>query len=165
MKIQFIFAMAALAATVLVGEIASAATATSSMNVRIQITAECVITWTSDFDFGTHGLITANIDQSSAIAVRCTDGVPYDVGIGAGDGNGASVTKRLMTGAGDATISYALYRDAAYTLNWGKTVGTDTVSGTGNGNTQIITVHGRVPAQTTPKVGIYTDVVAIIVTY
>ncbi|RUY19730.1 spore coat U domain-containing protein, partial [Mesorhizobium sp. M7A.F.Ca.US.001.04.2.1] len=57
------------------------------------------------------------------------------------------------------------YRDTGRTQPWGITVGTDTVAGTGNGNVQNLTVYGRVPPQTTPAAGVYTDTVAITVTY
>lgn len=45
------------------------------------------------------------------------------------------------------------------------TIGTDTLAGTGNGNVQNLTVYGRVPPQATPAAGVYTDTVAITVTY
>ncbi|WP_295813717.1 spore coat U domain-containing protein [uncultured Nitratireductor sp.] len=157
--------MTALAAISQTIEPASAATATGSMNVQIQIVAECLVTSATDLDFGSEGIIATDIDQTSTISVRCTDGTPYNVGLGAGGGAGATVTNRLMTGPASATIGYALYRDAARTLNWGETVGTDTVAGTGNGDVQPITVYGRVPAQTTPGTGTYTDTVTITVTY
>ncbi|MGH0282297.1 spore coat protein U domain-containing protein [Sinorhizobium meliloti] len=48
---------------------------------------------------------------------------------------------------------------------WGVTAGTDVVSGTGNGNVQNLTAYGRAPAQTTPAAGVYSDIVAITVTY
>ena len=62
---------------------------------------------------------------------------------------------------GATPVNYALYRDASRTLNWGNTVGTDTVSGSGNGTAQTLTVYGRVPAQTTPAAGVYNDSVTV----
>jgi len=47
----------------------------------------------------------------------------------------------------------------------GNTVSTDTVAATGNGASQSYTVYGRVPAQTTPAPGTYTDTVTVTVTY
>ncbi|MBY8917086.1 spore coat U domain-containing protein [Nitratireductor sp. L1-7-SE] len=165
MRTHFLFAMTALGVFLKTLEPASAATATGSMNVQIQIIAECLVTSATDLDFGTEGIIASNIDQTSTISVQCTDGTPYNVGLGAGAGSGATVTNRLMTGPASATIGYALYRDSGRTQNWGETVGTDTVAGTGNGNVQAITVYGRVPAQATPGVGTYTDSVTVTVTY
>ena len=48
---------------------------------------------------------------------------------------------------------------------WGTTIGTDTVTGTGNGTAQAITVYGRVPPQTTPPAATYNDTVNVTVTY
>ncbi|ABS17460.1 Csu type fimbrial protein [Brucella anthropi] len=142
-----------------------AATATGNMNVRITIQAECKIVTATDLDFGTKGVIDVNVDQTSTISVQCTNGTPYTVGLSAGGGAGATVAMRKMTGAASATINYTIYRDAARTQVWGVTAGTDVVSGTGNGNAQSITAYGRVPAQTTPAPGVYSDVVSVTVTY
>jgi spore coat protein U-like protein len=57
------------------------------------------------------------------------------------------------------------YTDSGRTIVWGNTVGTDTVSATGNGASQSYTVFGRVPAQTTPAPATYTDTITVTVTY
>jgi spore coat protein U-like protein len=142
--------------------ICDAATATASFQVRITIQTACTIN-AIDLDFGTHGVLSANVDQTSTINVQCTNATPYNIGLGPGD-NGSSVTTRQM-GMGAARIDYSLFRDAARSLNWGDTVGTDTLGGTGNGAVQPTIVYGRVPAQTTPAPGTYTDTVTATVTY
>lgn len=144
---------------------AMAATASGNMTVRITIQAQCVVQTASDLDFGTNGVIATNIDQTSTIGVQCTTGQTYNVGLSAGAGTGATTAVRVMTGPASATVNYAIYRDSNRTQTWGVTIGTDTVSGTGNGNVQNLTVYGRVPTQTTPAPGVYTDTVAITVTY
>lgn len=157
-------ALAAASMLVLLGP-AVGATATGNMTVRITIQAECKIQTASDLDFGTRGIIDANVDQTSTIGVQCTNGQTYNVGLSAGAGAGATTAVRRMTGPAAATVNYTLYRDAARTQLWGVTIGTDTVAGTGNGSVQNLTVYGRVPPQTTPAAGVYTDTVAITVTY
>lgn len=144
---------------------ALAAVATGNMTVRITITAECKVQTASDLDFGSKGVIDANVEQTSTIGVQCTSGQTYNVGLSAGAGSGATYAVRKMTGPAAATVNYTLYRDAARTLVWGETINTDTVAGTGNGNVQNLTVYGRVPSQATPAAGVYTDTVAITVTY
>ncbi len=62
-------------------------------------------------------------------------------------------------------MNYTMATDVNQTSNWGNTIGTDTVPGTGNGALQPYTVYGRVAAQTTPVAGNYSDVVAVTVTY
>lgn len=158
-------ALLALVSTASLTDPALAAVATSNMTVRITITAECKVQTASDLDFGSKGVIDANVDQTSTIGVQCTSGQTYNVGLSAGAGSGATVAVRKMTGPSAATVNYMLYRDTGRTQPWGITVGTDTVAGTGNGNVQNVTVYGRVPPQTTPAAGVYTDTVAITVTY
>jgi len=144
---------------------AQGATATGNMTVRITIQAGCKVQTATDMDFGTNGVIDANVDQTSTISVQCTNSTPYNVGLSAGVGAGATVAVRKMTGPAAAVLNYSLYRDVARTQLWGTTIGTDTVAGTGNGTAQPLTVYGRVPPQTTPGAGVYTDTVAITVTY
>jgi spore coat protein U-like protein len=142
-----------------------AATTTSTFTVQITITASCTITSTSTLNFGSTGVISANIDQTSTIDVQCTNTTPYDVGLNAGTAAGATVTTRAMT-SGGATVSYSLFRDSARTLNWGNTVGTDTFhQNSGNGASQVVTVFGRVPPQSTPAPGTYTDTITVTVTF
>ncbi|WP_184709175.1 spore coat U domain-containing protein [Rhizobium lusitanum] len=144
---------------------AMAATATGNMTVTITIQAQCLVQTAGTLNFGTNGVITSNIDQTSTIGIQCTSGATYNVGLSAGAGAGATTAVRVMTGPGAATINYGLYRDSARSQSWGVTIGTDTETGTGNGSVQNYTVYGRVPPQTTPAAGTYTDTVAITVTY
>lgn len=140
-------------------------TITSSFTVQITITASCTIASASTLNFGgAQGVLGANVDQTSTIQVQCTNTTPYNIGLDAGTSPSATVTTRKMVN-GANTVSYAIYRDAARTLNWGNTIGTDTVTGTGSGAAQNITVYGRVPAQTTPAPAVYTDTVTVTVTY
>lgn len=144
---------------------AGAATATGQFNVTLTLQASCQVTSTSNVAFGTSSIFTTPLTATGSVAVQCTNTTPYNVGLNAGTGTGATTTNRLMTGGG-ATIGYQLFRDAARTLNWGNTVGTDTLAGTGNGQAQTLTVYGLVPVPTTvPAPGTYTDTVQVTVTY
>jgi spore coat protein U-like protein len=142
----------------------NAATATSTFTVQMTVSASCVINSTSTLDFGTTGVLTANVDNSSTLAVQCTNTTPYNIGLNAGLGTGATVAVRKLTN-GANTINYSLYTTAARTIVWGNTVGTDTVAATGNGASQNYTVYGRVPPQTTPAPAAYTDTITVTVTY
>ncbi|HEY1962441.1 MAG TPA: spore coat U domain-containing protein, partial [Rhizomicrobium sp.] len=91
---------------------------------------------------------------------------PWNVGLNQGTFSGATVTSRKMSGPGSASLSYSLYQDAARTRNWGNTVGTDTVPGTGTGTAQSLTVYGRVPGSQTAAVpGSYADTIVVTLTY
>jgi spore coat protein U-like protein len=142
---------------------AEASTATGSFNVQAAITATCVVTSSTTLDFGSQGVLSANVDQTNAINVTCTNTTPYNIGLDKGL-NGTSVTTRQMK-AGTALINYSLYSDSGRTTNWGNTVGTDTLAATGNGSAQAYTVYGRIPPQTTPAPGTYTDTITVTVTY
>ena len=109
-------------------------------------------------------ILNFRMTPTSTIQVQCTNTTPYNIGLNAGTATGATVTTRKMTNAGN-TISYSLYGNAGMTTNWGNTVGTDTVSATGNGAAQSYTVYGQVPAQTTPAAATYTDTITVTVTY
>jgi spore coat protein U-like protein len=143
---------------------ALASTTTSTFTTQITIAATCVINSASTLDFGTQGVLTANVDNTSTVSVQCTDTTPYNIGLDAGTGAGATVGTRKLTNGGN-TINYTLYSNAGRTTVWGNTVATDTVAATGNGAAQPYTVYGRVTAQTTPAPGTYTDTVTVTVTY
>jgi spore coat protein U-like protein len=153
------------AALVVAGTAAAyAATATSNFQVRITINATCTAATATDLDFGTAGVLASNIDTTSSLQVTCTNTTPYNIGFNAGV-NGTGVTARKLKAGGSEMIAYSIYSDAGRTTNWGNTVGTDTVAGTGNGSAQSYTAYGRVPPQTTPTPGNYTDTITVTVTY
>lgn len=111
-------------------------------------------------DFGTvAGFLVDPKDAQSMISVKCLNGTAYKVGLD----NGQHGVRR-MTGPG-GSIGYELYRNSGRTQHWGNTPGTDTYGNTGNGNTQNVTVYGRVPPQPTPAAGTYADTVTVTVTY
>ena len=141
-----------------------AASTTSTFAVQVAITATCTINSASTLNFGTQGVLATNVDQTSTLQVTCTNTTPYNIGLNAGTGSGATVAVRKMT-SGGATINYSLYTDAGRSTVWGNTVSTDTQAGTGSGAAQNYTVYGRIPAQTTPAPGNYADTITVTVTY
>jgi spore coat protein U-like protein len=141
-----------------------AATSTATFTVQVTIVATCTINSASTLNFGSQGIFTANVDQTSTIQIQCTNTTPYTIGLDAGVGTGATVAVRKMT-SGGATVNYTLYSDSGRTTVWGTTIGTNTVAATGSGAAQSYTVYGRIPAQTTPAPGTYNDTVTVTVTY
>ncbi|NOV22055.1 spore coat U domain-containing protein [Cupriavidus necator] len=141
-----------------------AATKTTTFQVRLTLANDCAISVT-DLDFGSQGVLAANIDQSSNLTVTCTSGAAYTVGLDAGSATGSTIATRLLIGPAAATVGYQLYRDSARAQVWGNTPATDTISGTGNGTAQTIPVYGRVPPQTTPAAGAYTSTVTATITF
>ena len=142
-----------------------ALTSTTTFGVSATITPTCTINSASALNFGNSiGVMSANVEQSSTIQVTCTNTTPYTIGLDAGTGSGATVAVRKLT-SGGATINYSLYTSNTYGTAWGVTGGADTVAGTGNGAAQTYTVWGRIPPQTTPAPGTYTDTITVTVTY
>jgi spore coat protein U-like protein len=140
-----------------------AATQTTTFGVSATVAATCLINSAGALSFGSYTGVAIN--ATSNISVSCTNTTPYNMGLNAGTSTGATVTTRKMTGPSSATLSYALYQDSAHSTNWGNTVGTDTVGGTGNGSAQTLTVYGQVPAAQYPTPGSYNDTITATLTY
>ena len=143
---------------------ALAGTATTTLGVSLTINAGCNVS-SSPVAFPAQTVLASAVSQSGSISVTCTNTTPYNVGLDKGAGSAASVTNRLMTGPSSATVAYGLYQDSGHATNWGNTIGTDTVTGTGNGNAQTLNVYGQISAQTTPQPGAYADTVNVTVTF
>ncbi len=154
------------AALILVTGEAYATTTTGTFGVQLAIQAQCTIVSTQTLDFGTSGVINANIDPAGVtLNVQCTHTTPYNIGLDGGANGGDTTTRLMKGGPSNETIQYKLFTNAGRTTNWGNTVGTDTVAGTGNGDAQPFSIYGRVPPQTTPTPGAYSDTVTVTVTY
>ena len=137
-------------------------TATTTFQVTVVIPASCTIT-ASNLSFGNYTGIQLN--ATSAVTVNCTNLAPFNIGLNAGTATGATVTTRKMTGPSAATLNYSMFRDSGRTLNWGNTVGTDTLQATGTGAAVQYTVYGQIPAGQFPRVGAYTDTIIATATY
>jgi spore coat protein U-like protein len=144
----------------------AATPSTGSMQVSMTIQAECKLQAAStSLLFGSHGVIDSNVDAQTTLGVQCTNSTPYSIGLDPGQGSGATVSARLMTGAANTTVAYAVYKDAAHSQLWGQTANVDAQAAVGTGAVQSFNIYGRVPAQSTPAPGGFSDLVAITVTY
>jgi spore coat protein U-like protein len=141
---------------------ALAATATTTFGVTATVQATCLVSATA-LAFGTYTGALAT--STSTVSVTCTNTTPYNVGLSAGMATGATVTTRQMTGPASALLNYAMFSNSTRTTNWGQTTGTDTVTGTGNGAAQALTVYGQVTAGQFVAPGAYTDTITATVTY
>jgi spore coat protein U-like protein len=139
-----------------------AATSTGALVVTATVLASCTVVG-STVAFGNY--TSTQVDQTGNIAVLCTNGTSYTIGLDAGAGTGATTSVRKMTGSLGGNLNYALYRDSGRTSNWGSTIGTDTQAGTGSGLLQNLTVYGRIASAQTPLAGVYTDTVTVTLTY
>lgn len=137
-------------------------TASQSFTVTTTIAPSCTISATA-MAFGTYaGLV---LDTSSTITVICTSTTPYNISLNQGLVAAATVTSRKMTLSGSNLLAYTLTSDAARAVNWGQTIGTDTVAGTGSGAAQALTVYGRIAAGQRVTPGAYADTIIATITY
>lgn len=140
---------------------AMAATTNTTFTVSVAVPATCLISATALSFVAYTGVVDV---ATSSISMTCSNTTNYNVGLNAGLASGATVSTRRMSN-GANVISYSLYSDPNRTLNWGQTVGTDTITGTGSGTTQVLTVYGRVPAGQFVTPGNYSDTIIATVTY
>ncbi len=146
------------------GSASPASTVTATFVVSTDVVTSCNVSATPlSFGSYTAGAVS---NATSLITVACSNTAPYNVGLDAGAGIGATVTSRSMTGpTGSLPLHYSLFQDSAHTRNWGDTVGTDTVTGTGNGSGQTLTVYGQIASGQGNRPGAYTDTITVTVTY
>jgi spore coat protein U-like protein len=141
---------------------AFATTQTTTFAVTATVQGTCTIS-AAPLSFGAYTGLA--LPAANTITVNCTGGTTYNVGLDKGV-TGASVTTRKMLGTFlGGNLGYSLSTNATHTTNWGQTVGTDTVAGTGSGAAQTLNVYGLIPAGTTPAADGYSDTITATVTY
>lgn len=107
---------------------------------------------------------TRDVSTAAQLTIACTGGALYEVGLSAGNGVGATIAARKMTGPNGETILYSLYKDASNKQVWGDLSGF-TSTGSGDGGAQTLRVYGLAPRQPTPTPGRYADVINVVVSY
>lgn len=144
----------------------SAATATDTFDVTATIVASCTIS-AGNLAFGNYDPLSAtNTDGTSTVTVTCSNGAAYNVLLDGGISGNVAARTMDDDATGTQTLNYQLYSNAGRTTVWGETIGTDTVTGTGSGSAQNLTVYGRIPnGQTTPPIGAYTDTITATVDF
>lgn len=147
---------------------ATAATATTkainaSIPVTMNIQATCTLSTTS-MAFGTFtGL---DKDATATLTVTCTDTTTYEVGADNGQHSAyIGVYAKYMTGPSTTDLRYHLYTDAARSIEWGSTSGSNEFTGTGTGLAQVITVYGTIKSNFKAVSGNYADTVTLTITF
>lgn len=159
-------APAILAAAIAASPAAWSATASGTLTVTASVASVCLVS-NGTLAFGSYDPTSATaLTGSTTVTLTCTLGTPYQIGLDAGAGSGATVTLRKLTSGAD-TLDYTLFRDAGRTLNWGNTPGVDTLDATSSSGSlsNTITIYGRIPAGAAVPTGSYSDSVAITVNY
>ena len=142
-----------------------AATATGTLTVQATVSDACSLAdgalafGAVDPNSGVAVAVTANI------AVTCTLGAAFAVGLGDGQ-NLAAGSRRMRRGATTDYLKYNLYRDVMLTSRFGDTGVSDRVAGTGMGvSSTPVVVYGTMPSSQAGASGTYADSVQITVYY
>ena len=136
---------------------------TATFTVTAMVTANCTIS-AGALAFGNYVPQSQTL-TTAALTVTCTNTTTYNVGLDGGIGSQSSGYTRYMTGPGSSQIPYHMFSDSGRSTDWGNTVGTDTVAGTGTGSAQTMTVYGTIYTSHYATPGTYTDTVTATITY
>ena len=144
--------------------VGGAVTVMTSPAVTATIAPACTVS-AADLSFGMYtGTV---INSTTTLTVTCTNSTTYQVG--ADNGLNAvyiGVWAKYMAGPSGKKLRYHLYTDAARTIEWGSTAGTNEIAGTGAGVAQTITVFGTIGGGSYTSVpGSYSDTVTVTLTY
>jgi spore coat protein U-like protein len=167
-----------LVATSLAGAcgLALGATKTATFAVSATVVSNCMVDLASTIVFGTYMPSTGTINQTSAIAVRCTSNTPYGIGLSVGTDAGSNFAQRKMSSATVAgSLQYNLYNTAARDRIWNNpgapTATLRTQGGTGTGLANLINhaVYGRLQDSTTSQAAMpasnHTSTITVSVNY
>jgi spore coat protein U-like protein len=136
-------------------------TRTTTFTASAPVLAACTIQ-PATLSFGSYDPTSgAPLDASTSIALACTRGTAYTVGLSAGGYAAGSI--RQMAGPNGGRLQYELYSNAGRTTVWNTTA---TVSGTTPSSASIpLIAYGRVPAGQMVPAGDYSDVVTSTVNF
>lgn len=137
--------------------------ATIVVTAQATYPTSCKLDLPATMNFGDLPGLSSIADATTTISAKCSATSPYNITLDGGLSAASDMTQRKMSFAG-RQITYGLYRDASRSQPWGTTIGGNTVSGTGTGGTQSVTVYGRIPPQPTPPPGLYQDQITVTIT-
>lgn len=146
-SVSFLFIAAGTAFSTSALAAAAPSEVTTTMSVSVVVKAECKVR-SPELDMGNGSLLGVSAAGTASIAVECTNSVPYQIGLDAGDVAGSTVASRMMSGTNPShKLSYNIYTDAQRSTVWGNTPGVDTVPGLGTGVENLIQASVYLPQQ------------------
>ena len=146
---------------------ANAAQDSGTMAVSATIAASCTIA-TSTLPFGSlTSTNAANTDVTTSATVTCSSDSPFNIGMDYGL-NSTGFQRRMASGGN--FLNYEVYIDGFGVNAFGpvSTFGTANnynSPSTGNSGANVVTIYGRIPQQTTPASGSYSDTLTVTVNY
>lgn len=119
--------------------------------------------------FGAYNVFSASpLDSTGSITYSCSGAGEADlVAVELSRGGAPGFSPRLLAQAA-LTLDYNLYLDAARTTIWGDGSGGTsryTLVGTGNNDSVVVTIYGRIPAGQNASVGVYGDTITVTLQY
>ncbi|WP_176046962.1 spore coat U domain-containing protein [Burkholderia sp. BCC1644] len=142
----------------------TASNGTFPFSATANVINNCNISATN-VSFGTASVLSGALTATGSITAQCTNGDAWKIALNGG-GAGSVTARQMQRSGGGGTINYGLYTDAARSIAWGDgTSGSSTVTGVGTGTSQVVTVYGAVPAQTTPAPGNYSDTITATISF
>lgn len=141
---------------------------TATMGIQATVTEICDVVAGSDIDLGSivAGATGTTGETATAIRVNCSNLTPYNLGLSTV--TGAAGTGVMLGGnEGAEEIPYQMFSDSGNTTSWGATVGTNTVTGTGDGMLTTPKEHMLyITANATDvSASTYNDIITVTVTY
>ncbi|MBX7482163.1 Csu type fimbrial protein [Qipengyuania qiaonensis] len=144
------------------GTPALAGQANAVMQVRAEVVESCSAS-AGHLEFALDAADGAKALGQAAVVLSCDGPAAYEIALDAGQ-NGV---RRMVDPASGATLAYEIYSDAARSLRWGNTRGSDTVAGMADADGKaVLTAYGatlgggeRLPA------GTYADAVVVTVDF
>ena len=140
-------------------------TGTSTIQVSITVTKDCRID-ASALSFGTAALVSQFAEVTQTLRADCTKDTSFTVSLTSG-GNGTARPWRAMKDAKGNLLRYNLYRPDGSTI-WDETNPLpSSTPGTGALTPAVPFVYrARIdPAQATPAIGTFTDIISVVVTF
>ena len=137
-----------------------------TLSVSTTVSAICTMT-INPMLFSSYST-TGATEAKGSIDIFCTNGTPYTITLNAGTGTNATLAStRALTGtAQPISLMYNLYKNSDYTELWGDGTGTSqTVLGTGTGQSVTIPVYGRISSGQLPTAQTYGDTVTVTINY
>lgn len=146
----------------------------SATTVQLEIVNGCLLNNSSanatlgTLDFGQVYNLNAQKDAVSTsgngtIELRCTPGTTAKITLNAGLYGSDVNNRKMKLTTGAATLNYQLYTAANRTTVWDNSTGVSVTFV--SDATQSFPIYARIPVQTTPQSGQYSDQVTVTITY
>lgn len=139
--------------------------ATQTTQVVLNVSHSCTLT-TNTLNFGVVNTNVKTVRATTTMALKCTPGTIYSVGIDNGL-NFDGLTRRMHNDQANGQVFYAdyqLYRDPLYLLPWGNGLLNSVTGVLGPGGTQTLTVYGEAQLKNVKSTS-YIDTVTVVLDF